>query len=78
LIVVINNPDVTVGGIAKRSEDKWRDKVTKLLQLALGITVGREDVRHTARPLHGVHPVVGETSVSRAEVGGRGRDVLVS
>jgi len=64
LIMVVNHPDILVLRIAKGPQYERRNKMAKLLKVALGIAVGEEDVRHTARPLHRVHFIAVELGAS--------------
>lgn len=55
LILVVDHPHILVTTVAKRSEDKWRDEVSELLELSLRVAMSEEDVRHATRPIYGVH-----------------------
>lgn len=55
LVLVIDHPHILITTVAKRSEDKWWDEVSKFLELSLRIAMGEEDVRHAARPFYGLH-----------------------
>lgn len=55
MVLVVDHPHVLITTVAKGSEDKWRDEVSKLLELSLRVAMSKEDVRHAARPLYGVH-----------------------
>lgn len=55
LVLVIDHPHILITTVAKRSEDKWWDEVSKFLELSLRIAMGEEDARHAARPFYGLH-----------------------
>lgn len=55
MVLVVDHPHVLITTVAKGSEDKWRDEVSELLELSLRVAMSKEDVRHAARPLYGVH-----------------------
>lgn len=69
LIMVVNHPDILVLRIAKSPQHERRNKMAKLLKVALRITVGEEDVRHAARPFHRIHFIAVELGAS-PETGG--------
>lgn len=55
MVLVIDHPHILITTVAKGSEDKWRDEVSEFLKLSLRVAMGKEDVRHAARPLYGLH-----------------------
>ena len=64
-MMVVNHPDILVLCIAKGPQYERRNKMAKLLKVALGIAVGEKDIRHAARPLHRIHFIAVELGVSR-------------
>lgn len=80
MVLVVDHPHVLITAVAKRSQDKWRDEVSELLELSLRVAMSEEDVRHAARPLYGLHfcldaritAVVFVAVVFAAVVGGAG------
>lgn len=55
MVLVIDHPHILITTVAKGPENKWRDEVSEFLKLSLGVAMGKEDVRHAARPLYGLH-----------------------